>query len=934
MSHRISKQPVFKTPMTFSPRLDGHQHARPSPSRHELLMEELGLDGISDGNDSISSGDEEPEVDQMAAGTDYCTFMEFQAMKRELDERTKEREDFMFRIKLLTDKNKQYKSKLFKEESSKKQQIRIMRKTHEAHLDEKRELIRNLQDVIDEQEYKIFELETELKGVSNSPKVKKTSTGVQKLVDAIERLHVEKAQLTKKVLSAENNLEVSKQEWDETIHDLCTQLEAMTKNYEEVKLQMTKMKGYQGLTDHEKQVQKLEIANAKLQEELDETKTQLQNGVSNGIDEKHLMDAAQIQKLQDETRKLQHEKSALQNKVRTVENEVTSQVKKVTEKESQLKSNEKRANSEINSLSTKLQQTEAELMELKANPKVVEVTKTVSVESEESKQAVMSAQTENRQLRLQLIKFQKLHEQAERKSKEEHQKVQALEKKLSENETQMQRMQEEFEYELTKVEASKEESIQQIQLESVQTTEELKSRLMTMKIRFSQIRPGLLDIAEEYKNLRKICSQFPKIIRATVQHTKNEIQQAIADVSDNNKELVRKYRKEMQLRKKFHNELVEIKGNIRVFCRVRPSIKEDGGGLMARIVVTHDEDDDGVLFVTNKGRTTSYEVDKVFAPASTQEMVFDEVKHLVVSCVDGYNVCIFAYGQTGSGKTYTMEGPPGDRGINQRALQLLFAEKEEREQDWDYIITVSMMEIYNEMLRDLLSGDPTYKMDIKMNHDGGLYVPGLKYLTVETVDEVNQVLELAKINRATASTNMNEHSSRSHAMLCITVTGTNKTTGSRAVGRLNLVDLAGSERVSKSGADGARLKEAQNINKSLSALGDVIHALRNKQGHIPYRNSKLTYLLQDSLGGDSKTLMVVQVAPVEKNVGETSSSLSFAQRVRSVELGQANKKTESAEIASLRDRLSQYEDVGAVNSPAKTNRGTPGKLTSRGTPRK
>lgn len=126
-------------------------------------------------------------------------------------------------------------------------------------------------------------------------------------------------------------------------------------------------------------------------------------------------------------------------------------------------------------------------------------------------------------------------------------------------------------------------------------------------------------------------------------------------------------------------------------------------------------------------------------------------------------------------------------------------------------------------------------------------------------------------------------------------------------GVLNLVDLAGSERVSKSGADGARLKEAQNINKSLSALGDVIQALRSKQNFVPYRNSKLTYLLQDSLGGDSKTLMIVQVAPVERNVGETLASLSFAQRVRTVELGQASRKQDSAEVIHLKERLQHFE---------------------------
>lgn len=150
-----------------------------------------------------------------------------------------------------------------------------------------------------------------------------------------------------------------------------------------------------------------------------------------------------------------------------------------------------------------------------------------------------------------------------------------------------------------------------------------------------------------------------------------------------------------------------------------------------------------------------------------------------------------------------------------------------------------------------------------------------------------QVFNVARCNRATAATNMNERSSRSHALLCIQVSGVNTTTGVFCSGKLNLIDLAGSERLSKSGSGGERLKEAQNINKSLSALGDVIQALKTKQAHVPYRNSKLTYLLQDSLGGNSKVMMMVQVAPVNYHVNETICSLGFAKRVKGVELGQA-----------------------------------------------
>jgi len=158
---------------------------------------------------------------------------------------------------------------------------------------------------------------------------------------------------------------------------------------------------------------------------------------------------------------------------------------------------------------------------------------------------------------------------------------------------------------------------------------------------------------------------------------------------------------------------------------------------------------------------------------------------------------------------------------------------------------------------------------------------------------------------------MNDQSSRSHCLLVVYVTGTNLSTGVQSTGKLNLIDLAGSERVGKSGAldDAKRLKEATNINKSLSSLGDVIHALGAKQKHVPYRNSKLTHLLQDSLGGAAKTLMLVQISPVEKNVGESVCSLNFAKRVRSVELGGAKKTTESAEVSTLKKRIRELESA-------------------------
>ncbi|KAM4611204.1 kinesin-like protein KIFC3, partial [Discoglossus pictus] len=333
--------------------------------------------------------------------------------------------------------------------------------------------------------------------------------------------------------------------------------------------------------------------------------------------------------------------------------------------------------------------------------------------------------------------------------------------------------------------------------------------------------------------------------------------------------------------------------NIRVLCRVRPQTQSSEEDEVSP--VTTDINDDTTLSVTYKGKERTFQLDKVFLSQAPQEEVFQEIEPVVMSCINGYNVCIFAYGQTGSGKTYTMEGSSENPGINQRALQALYKEMEARKGLWEYTVSLSMVEIYNEVIRDLLAKEPQEKLDIKLNPDGSgqLHVPGLTSTEVSSYRHIKKLLSRGKRNRATFCTNMNERSSRSHMLLTVTITGKDLTAGTTTSVKLNLVDLAGSERVWKSGAEGERLKEAQNINKSLLALGEVIQALRAKQGHVPFRNSKLTYLLQDSLGKGNKTVMMVQVSPLEGNVGETVCSLKFAQRVCKVELGPASRRIDN-----------------------------------------
>mmetsp|Transcript_79902 Transcript_79902/g.129513 ORF Transcript_79902/g.129513 Transcript_79902/m.129513 type:complete len:788 (+) Transcript_79902:81-2444(+) len=346
-------------------------------------------------------------------------------------------------------------------------------------------------------------------------------------------------------------------------------------------------------------------------------------------------------------------------------------------------------------------------------------------------------------------------------------------------------------------------------------------------------------------------------------------------------------------RKKLHNTVLELKGNIRVFCRIRPQLKhESGTGCDNAIFFKADrpdlEDTHISVLDDSKGIEKVFEFDHCFGPESTQQQVFGEVEALVTSVLDGYNVCIFAYGQTGSGKTFSMEGSADQPGINPRTLARVFEMAGERSSTYSYAIEFSILEIYNEEIRDLIEPSKDKKLDIRQGPDG-FFVTDLFRAQVATFEEVDGYWSKAKNNRTTFSNNVNEHSSRSHLVISLYVKGKSITGQTTNFGKLHLIDLAGSERLSKTGATGDRLKEAQNINKSLSALGDVIQAAAAKQGHVPYRNSKLTHLLQDSLGSSAKTLMIVQSSPLAKDVAESLCSLQFASRARAVELGHAKK---------------------------------------------
>ncbi|KAF5316122.1 hypothetical protein D9619_006622 [Psilocybe cf. subviscida] len=396
------------------------------------------------------------------------------------------------------------------------------------------------------------------------------------------------------------------------------------------------------------------------------------------------------------------------------------------------------------------------------------------------------------------------------------------------------------------------------------------------------------------------------------------------------------------VRRKLHNMVQELKGNIRVFCRVRPVLPSDlatyGNAstpgskssegsvdfgrekedLQASLSYPDAQDHKEIVVASSSSSATGQErkelynfnFDRVFEPESSQAEVFEEISQLAQSCTDGYNVCIFAYGQTGSGKSFTMEGgsTEASAGMIPRAVEQVFrVASEMKTRGWEYRMEGQFLEIYNETINDLLGKGEFDKKKHEIKHDpktGATRVTDVEVLKLTSPSQVKTLLALAQSRRSVAATMMNERSSRSHSVFTLRISGTNvgvegcPGTGEKCEGSLNLVDLAGSERLNVSfanGADKERVRETQNINRSLSALGDVIAALGEKgekgsDKHIPYRNSKLTYLLQNSLSGNSKTLMVLNLSPLAAHLQESLTSLRFATKVNNTMVGTARKQ--------------------------------------------
>ncbi|KAI5821176.1 P-loop containing nucleoside triphosphate hydrolase protein [Pyronema omphalodes] len=342
---------------------------------------------------------------------------------------------------------------------------------------------------------------------------------------------------------------------------------------------------------------------------------------------------------------------------------------------------------------------------------------------------------------------------------------------------------------------------------------------------------------------------------------------------------------------------------IKVVARFRPqnSVELREGG---EPIVTFSSDDTCEL--RSKDAAGSFTFDRVFDMQSKQKDIFEfSIKPTVDDILNGYNGTVFAYGQTGAGKSFTMMGA-GDieneetRGIIPRIVAQIFESILASPSNIEYTVRVSYMEIYMERIRDLLN-PINDNLPVHEEKNRGVYVKGLLEVYVSSVEEVYEVMRRGGSARAVAATNMNQESSRSHSIFVITINQKNVETGSLKTGSLYLVDLAGSEKVGKTGASGQTLEEAKKINKSLSALGMVINSLTDgKSTHVPYRDSKLTRILQESLGGNSRTTLIINCSPSSYNDDETLSTLRFGMRAKSIKnKAKINAELSPAELKAL-----------------------------------
>lgn len=398
------------------------------------------------------------------------------------------------------------------------------------------------------------------------------------------------------------------------------------------------------------------------------------------------------------------------------------------------------------------------------------------------------------------------------------------------------------------------------------------------------------------------------------EHEKSELENPISNLEGEIKELRLKQRYLDKKRREALDKKLDIKGCIRVFCRIQPLLSTNRK--IHRPIVVDSEK----ISVGSMGNKREFGFDKVFTQETTQDDVFSEVKPILRSAMDGHNACVLAYGQTGTGKTYTMDGTNDSPGIVPRALEELFRQSS-LDNSVSFSFSISMLEVYLGNIKDLLAPKPLRRtmgpiakcnLNIQTDPKGLVEIEGLLEAKISNFTKASWWYSKGRRARSMSSTNVNVASSRSHCLTRINIFRRGDGLGEKVeVSKLWMVDLGGSERLLKTGATGQTLDEGRAINLSLSALGDVIAALRRRRGHVPYRNCKLTQILKDSLGYGSKVIMLVHVSQYEEDVAETTCSLTFAQRARGIEstreLPEGLKRQKEKKIAELEAEITEAE---------------------------
>ncbi|KAL8195855.1 UNVERIFIED_CONTAM: hypothetical protein K2H54_000973 [Gekko kuhli] len=362
------------------------------------------------------------------------------------------------------------------------------------------------------------------------------------------------------------------------------------------------------------------------------------------------------EKLQEKLAQLKEETEKLKGHLSELDLEVEQKTNRLAEVELRLKDCLAEKADEEERLCRRLRDSQETIASLKAQPQQIKyVIRTVQVESCKTKQALSEAQSQNQYLQEQIGMQRQVLKEMEQQLQLSQKSTAQLRAQVLMYESELERAHEQMLEEMQTMEEDKNKVIEDAFARAEVEMKAVHENLAGVQKNLLTLQPALRTLTSDYNNLKQQVREFPVLLKEAFQNAKAEVEQAIEEVNHTNQELLRKYRRELQLRKKCHNELVRLRGNIRVFGRVRPVTKEDGEGPDAANAVTFNPDDDAVLQLMHKGKQVSFVLDKVFPPEATQEDIFQEVQSLITSCIDGYNVCIFAYGQTGAGKTYTME---------------------------------------------------------------------------------------------------------------------------------------------------------------------------------------------------------------------------------------------------------------------------------------